>query len=465
MTIRIKWMFMAACLTFTIMLQPVVATATENPVAERAPTQETSDKSMETPTAEFQKAKQDYPDPNKIPYRSTKSLLVHLLELPAEIWHLIWTPLGATVIWAEQNRVPQKVADFFYLNDAKTAAVIPLVSVGGNTGAGGGLMAFYNQIGGKPRNLNVSALFSTPANNSATLVYQDSSLFNSSFYFDFTGSYFNDSDENFYVSSTIDTANALDSSIGANNSKKSDETSYATEELGAFANFGYSFGQHIGLGIVSSFRRVDIGRGDGHRNERFLDFVPGVAVTKLFSVGGALTFNFVKGLPRKLSGPLLRLSYTYNKEVGGSRFEFNRFTGEANQFIPIPFMASHRRLALRGIFEKIDRIGEKQIPFYELSMLGDAANLRGFDQNRFRGRGLVLFNLEYRYPVWDTWDAVIFVDQGQVYDDLGDIALSEFHTAIGTGLRFMSATGFLMRFEVARSNEQWRALFQITPNF
>ena len=159
------------------------------------------------------------------------------------------------------------------------------------------------------------------------------------------------------------------------------------------------------------------------------------------------------------------MSYTYNREIDGSRYEFNRFRAELNQFIPIPFLAKNRRLGIRGVFEKIDRIGTKQVPFYELSLLGDAANLRGFDQNRFRGRGLLFFNFEYRYPIWDTWDAVLFFDEGQVYDDLSEIALNEFHTAVGTGIRFMSRTGFLMRFEVARSSEQWRALFQIIPNF
>ncbi|MCZ6818647.1 MAG: BamA/TamA family outer membrane protein, partial [Calditrichaeota bacterium] len=171
------------------------------------------------------------------------------------------------------------------------------------------------------------------------------------------------------------------------------------------------------------------------------------------------------GWPRVLSGSLLRTSYAYTTEVDGSRFAYNRFTVEAAQFFPVPFLAKHRTLAIRGMFEKLDRIGSQQIPFYELSTLGNAANLRAFDQNRFRGRGLLLFNFEYRYPVWDTWDAVIFVDEGQVYDDLGDISLDNFHTAIGTGLRFMSPAGFLMRFEIARGSEQWRVLFQISPNF
>lgn len=408
----------------------------------------------------------DYPDPNKVPYRTRKSLLVHFFSVPAKVWHLALTPLGATIIWMEQKRVPQKLMDFFYLNDERTAAIFPLVSLGGNTGAGAGFMAFHNNVFGKRKRLSLSALYNTGDNNNAKVAYQDSSLFGSSFYFDLTGEYFNDSDENLYIDVGQNPANILNSSIGGNNSAENDETSYATEEIAALSNLGYAFNARVGLGVVSSFRSTDIDSGDGTGGERFPGDIPGADLrTKLFTIGGALTLNFTKGYPRVLSGTLVRLRYTYTNDVDGDRFEYNRFTASAEQFIPIPFLARNRRLALRGVFEKMDRIGDKQIPFYELSMLGDASNLRGFDQNRFRGRGLLLFNLEYRYPVWDTWDAVVFVDEGQVYDDLGDLDVSGFHTSIGTGLRFMSRNGFLMRFEVARSSEEWRALFQITPNF
>lgn len=414
--------------------------------------------------AEPQKAS-EYPDPNLIPYRTEKSPLVHLLSLPAKVWHVLWLPLGETVIWAERNRVPQKVSNFFFLNDERTAAVFPMISLGGNTGAGGGLRFFHHNLFDQRKRLEAQFLFSTPENNVASIAYQDSSLFGSSFYFDLTGEYFNDSDENLYIEESVPPEKLDDSSIGSNNSDLEDETSYATEEVNLLANFGYGITDRIGLGGVFRFRRTDVDSGDGAGGDLFPGVIPGAGVTSLVSVGSALTFNFTHGWPRTLSGPLLRLSYTYNREINGDRFEFNRFTVEAQQFVPIPFLAHNRRLAIRGIFEKIDRIGDKQLPFYELSLLGDAQNLRGFDQNRFRGRGLLLFNFEYRFPVWDTWDAVIFVDEGQVYDDLDDIALNRFHTSVGTGLRFMTPTGFLMRVEVARSSEQWRALFQIVPNF
>ena len=406
----------------------------------------------------------DYPDPNTIPYRTKTSPIVHFFSIPAKVWRLFWTPVGALTIWVEQNRVQEKALDFFF-NDERTAGFFPLVSFGGNTGAGAGLTVFHNNLFNKGKKINFSFLYSSSKNNSAKLAYSDFSLFGSSFYFDITGEYFNDADENLYIRGAVSPENLRDSSIGANNSLEDDETSYSTEEGGVLANLGYAINDRVRLGLTTGFKRAEIDSGTGLGGESFPITIPGTEPTSLFSIGGELTFNFTNGWPRTLSGTLFRLGYSYNRELNGSQFEYNRFTIEAQQFILIPFLAKNRRLALRGIFEKLDRLNNKQIPFYELSVLGDAADLRGFDQNRFRGRGLLLFNLEYRYPVWDTWDAVIFIDEGQVFDDINDIDLGEFHFAAGTGLRFMSPTGFAMRFEIGFSSEMVRALFQITPNF
>lgn len=407
----------------------------------------------------------DYPDPNKIPYRSKKNLAQHVLSIPAKVWRLAWTPLSATAIWVEQNRIHQNVIDFFYLNDERSAALFPLISLGGNTGGGGGAMAFHNNLFGKGKQLSAQFLYSSTRSNSAAIAYKDSSLFGSVFYFDIVGTYFNDSDENLYISSDVSLEDFDESSIGANNSSKNDETSYATEELGVLTNLNYVFSKKVGLGIATSFRLADIDSGDGTGGDRFPGIIQGSDDATLFSIGGTLTFNFSNGWPRILSGPIFKLSYSYNTEVGDNRYGYNRLKVEAQQFIQIPFLTRNRRLAIRGIFERLNRHKGRQIPFYELSMLGDASNLRGFDQNRYRGRGSLLFNLEYRYPVWDAWDAVIFVDEGQVFDESDELGFDNFHTAVGAGIRFMSQAGFLMRFEIAKSSEQWRTLFQITPNF
>ena len=406
-----------------------------------------------------------YPDPNLVPYETKRSVVVQFFSIPAKLWHLLWTPLGATVIWVEQNRIQEKALNFF-LNDARTGGFFPLISLGGNTGAGAGLTLFHYNLFNRGKRINFSFLYSSEDNNTGTLAYSDSSLFGTHLFFNLLAEYFSDSDENLFISSALPPDQLLDSSIGGNDTDvDADETSYKTKQGGFMITAGYALGRRVGWGMVGGIKRAKVNSGTGLGGDRFPDAIPGGGTHSLFSIGSALTLDFRNGWPRTLSGTLLRFGYQYNRELNGSQFEYNRYTIEMNQFIPIPFLASNRRLALRGMFEKLDRLNNKQIPFYELSLLGDAANLRGFDQNRFRGRGMLLFNLEYRYPVWDTWDAVIFVDEGQVYDDINDIDLGRFHFAAGTGLRFMSPTGFAMRFEVGFSSEAVRALFQIAPNY
>lgn len=405
-----------------------------------------------------------YPNPNTIPYHSKKSPLAHLFSLPAKIWHLVWTPLGVTVIWIEQNKIPQKLANFLFPKDRDPLInIIPRIRVGGSTGFAAGVLAYIGESSG--RKMSAHFLFSSLRNHSVDVGYQNPSLFGSSFYFDLTGNYLKDSKENFYIRSSVKPVGDFVSSIGSDPSLTAQKSSYATEEFGALANFGYTFSNKIGLGIVSHFRRVNIGLGNDEDGEFFPVNTPGFGSAKLFSVGGSFAFNNKRGWPRVLSGPSLRISYTYNKEVEGNRFEYNRITVEMSQHFSLPIFARNRRLAVRGLFEKNARIGDKQIPVYDLSFLGHANDLRGFDRHRFNGRGRLLFNFEYHYPVWDWWDAVLFVDQGQVYDDFSEIKLGNFRTAIGAGLRFMSSQGFLIRFEVARSTEQWRALLRLSPNF
>jgi outer membrane protein insertion porin family len=426
----------------------------ESGIAEEQPAENASPQQVEA-----------YPDPNLVPYKTKRSPVVQLFSIPAKLWHLLWTPLGATVIWVEQNRVQEKALNFF-LNDDRTGGFFPLISLGGNTGAGAGISIFHYNLFNRGKRINFSFLFSSEDNNTGTLAYTDSSLFGAPVFFNLLAEYFSDSDENLFINSNIPAEQLLDSSIGGNETDvDADETSYKTKQGGFMITTGHAIGSRIGLGIVTGMKRAKMNAGDGPGGGQFPNTIPGSGIHSLFSIGAAMTLDFRNGWPRTLSGTLLRLGYQYNRELNGSQFEFNRYTIELNQFIPVPFLATNRRLALRGMFEKLDRLNDKQIPFYELSLLGDAATLRGFDQNRFRGRGMLLFNLEYRYPVWDTWDAVIFVDEGQVFDDINDVRLDRFHFAAGTGLRFMSPNGFAMRFEVGFSSEAVRALFQITPNF
>ena len=78
-------------------------------------------------------------------------------------------------------------------------------------------------------------------------------------------------------------------------------------------------------------------------------------------------------------------------------------------------------------------------PFYDI---GSAGTLRGLEQESFSGDVLVFANLEYikgftQYPSFRT---SLFVDIGNVYDNLNEVDFSDLRTSIGVGIRWKIAS-------------------------
>ena len=63
------------------------------------------------------------------------------------------------------------------------------------------------------------------------------------------------------------------------------------------------------------------------------------------------------------------------------------------------------------------------------------------------GNGLLLLNLDYRFPILGAFGGVAFVDSGNVWADWRDIRLDQIKTGVGLGARYVSPIGPL-RLEV-----------------
>ena len=392
----------------------------------------------------------EYENPNLIPYRTRKSLAYHILAFPATAWRSLWYPLKKSTIWIEQNYIHLKIISFF-LNDDLTAGVFPIMNVGGSLGFAPGVMAFHNNLFNKEKSIHFSSLFASLDNNYTTLAYSDKALFGSSLQFKLATHFISDSEENHFM--------------GGNQSVENNRSIYDIEEGKVQVGFGYDLSKSINWQLSASMKHTDISTASEEEYNILPVDIAGFGTTKLWGIGTGIIFDFRNGWPRTLSGSLIKLDYHRYKEMSENHFEFHYYAIEMQQFVPVPFLAKNRRLSLRGRLENRKEISGKEIPFYDLSMLGDSDNLRGFAQNRFRAKGSVLFNFEYRYPIWDTWDAVIFLDEGQVFDKYEDITFDNFHWAAGAGLRLMTKTGFLLRFEIGYFKERVRALFELSPNF
>ena len=98
----------------------------------------------------------------------------------------------------------------------------------------------------------------------------------------------------------------------------------------------------------------------------------------------------------------------------------------------------------------------KNVPFFEQYFLGGADSLRGFDQDRFWGSSLALFQAELRVPVGkdNNFQGVLLFDGGDAWNSIYQVQGLRQHTAFkfqtdyGVGIRLVTPIGPI-RFDYA----------------
>jgi hypothetical protein len=74
-------------------------------------------------------------------------------------------------------------------------------------------------------------------------------------------------------------------------------------------------------------------------------------------------------------------------------------------------------------------------PFYELSMLGSDAQMRGYYKGAYRDNVLVDSQIEYRAPIWNIFGVTGWIGTGRVASSYKDLSLNGWKLNYGAGLR------------------------------
>ena len=88
-----------------------------------------------------------------------------------------------------------------------------------------------------------------------------------------------------------------------------------------------------------------------------------------------------------------------------------------------------------------------KVPFFEQFFAGGADSVRGYQQDRFWGRELLIANLEYRHPIQKGFSAIAFVDYGGAWGGYGAVNSLDQSDGInlnlgyGVGLSFKTPLG------------------------
>lgn len=400
---------------------------------------------MMCPTVAFSQSsdslKVDRNDPNTVPYKTERSIGHHMLAAPSYLLHWVSRPIGFGVKYAEEN------FPHWFEGERGPYGFLPLVEIGGEEGFAAGALLYHDHLFFKDHQARAEILFGSQVYNEFDLQYK----------IPIKGV------EN--TSLTIDAVyeNAPERSYYENN--RDEDLSYASE----FGRIEVQYKQQL-----SSWLQTRINAGYRERTIKTSSYEDDVderispsllGNRKLFSMGNSWIFNYKNGRKRIMSGTQYIVGGKWTQSTVGRDLNFLSYQGEVHHFVPVPILPETRRLGVKLQLRKQVNLASRSIPFYELNSLGGTHDLRGFPSNRFRAEGTLQLTAEYRYPVWDFLDMVLFMDQGQPFDRYRDLSLDGFRSSYGFGFHLLSQQGLAFRSEFAFSNEGGRFIISITPNF
>jgi outer membrane protein assembly factor BamA len=116
--------------------------------------------------------------------------------------------------------------------------------------------------------------------------------------------------------------------------------------------------------------------------------------------------------------------------IFGSDYDFTNVVVDLRKYIRI-----YKRQVLALQAYSLSNIG-KQIPIRSLAALGGFNSMRGFYNGRYRDKQLLVFQSEYRFPIYKRFGAVAFGSLGDVAKSFGEFGFNDLKYSVGGGLRF-----------------------------
>ena len=396
----------------------------------------------------------------------------HVLALPKYLWNALIYPIGQLTIWAERK------GQFDGKGGEKTSGWFPYVVFGGETGtgeetgAGGGITHFRTDVFGRGKGFSTS-LVGNRSNYRGKARYGDPGIGGGPWYWNASLEALDTKDE----SATINS----EGEPGGPEERFRYRRRDARLAIGHHSNYGETAGYEpdavVELRLAYGFRRFDdTGSGPSAvagANEAIDLFSAGLRVAFDDRDFKPPTASISPPLNYQLPGRVLLFSgdryYSFRDTafpergglaqveagytVGSRDVRYFRYAAEVQRFFTLFY--SNRILALRARLEKAHPLGDdSMVPYSELTTLGGGQRLRGYRRGFFRGEGSLLLSAEYRYPIWDTWNAFLFWDEGQVFDAYDALGVDQFEYSYGAGISVRTERAFLCGVRIARSEAE-----------
>lgn len=144
----------------------------------------------------------------------------------------------------------------------------------------------------------------------------------------------------------------------------------------------------------------------------------------------------------------------------GGTTEFTKYEGNYSTYLKVGSREG-QAVALRAMYGQV--LGD-DLPLREKFVVGGSETLRGYDFGEFSGDRMLVFNTEFRFPIVDAVQGVVFADVGKAFEAGEKLDLSSLKTGYGVGVRLDTPLGIL-RIDYAFREDGGRTYFSFGPTF
>ncbi len=212
--------------------------------------------------------------------------------------------------------------------------------------------------------------------------------------------------------------------------------------------------------IVSALRRVSskwyVGGQYIFDNYNINDVVAGSNVDRargssggvVSSIGAEVLYDGRDQLIYPSKGSFLNVKSEVSSQITGATYQYQKLELDFRNYTSVTkghIIASNVYMGLSF----------NEIPFFQQYFISSGTKLRGFNDRRFQDNNMVLFQTEYRYPIYKRLDGVAFYGVGTLNNKVENLLRGPYKQSGGLGLRFLLNKRDLinLRLDYAFTNE------------
>lgn len=382
-------------------------------------------------------------------YKAKKYYLFPL-ELPAYILRGVTYPLHELTKVGERYHLAERAGDYFF---RKKFIIFPIIQAGGGDGFGGGLGLRARDVFGSGYGVGADFTIFTDLDlrTGLSLSSPDFYVANRPFRFVFSARFREKTDQNFY-------------GVGPDSSE-ANESDYGYNRVRAGFDFEYEVIPSLTLGMPVQFFTSRARADDDGDKPSVQQVFPASELTAFRERTTYAVFGFEithdtrdsKTAPSK--GGFRSFRFERYQGLNTNEFSFNEFELDVRQYIRL--WTPRHVLVVRNDWVFQQDPGSGGIPFNLFTTLDVNSPLRGFSSGRFRDSSSVLFNFEYRFPIWDYIDGGIFLDTGKVFSGIKDFNFDDWRYSVGGGIRVLAGEHAVMRIQVGYGGEGAVVVFRL----